>query len=223
MQSFDALYDHAARRKGGVAKLEALIPKPKAARTLRRVADDRWLAAATQSVFQAGFNWRVVENMWPGFEEVFGGFDPGPIAMLSDEDLDRLVKDTRIVRHWRKIAATRHNAQWFLELARDHGSAARFFADYPSDEFATLLHDMKKRGAWLGGTTGQYFLRQIGKDSFILTRDVVTALQREKVVTGNPATRAALRDIQAAFNRWVDDGGGSLVRVSRVLAFTVGP
>jgi hypothetical protein len=31
-----------------------------------------------------------------------------------------------------------------------------------------------------------------------------------------------LRHIQDAFNDWVDDGGQSLTRVSRVLAFTVG-
>ena len=81
---------------------------------------------------------------------------------------------------------------------------------------------MKRRGAYLGGTTAQYFLRRMGKDSFILSKDVVAALQREKVFDGSPTSNRSLVRIQDAFNDWVDDGGKSLTRVSRVLAFTVG-
>lgn len=223
MQTFQALYDRAAERKGGERALEKLLPKPKSTAALRRVPDDRWLAGMTQCVFQAGFSWQVVENMWPGFEEVFEGFAPGPLAHLSDDGLEALVRDKRIVRHWRKIEATRRNARWCLDLAEEHGSAARFFADYPAGSYVDLLHLLKTEGAWLGGSTGQYFLRRMGKDSFILSRDVVTALQREKVITGTPGSRSAMADVQAAFNHWVDDGGGSLTRVSRVLGFTVGP
>jgi len=81
---------------------------------------------------------------------------------------------------------------------------------------------MKKRGSHLGGTSAQYFLREIGKDSFILSRDVTAALKREKVFDGTPTSKSSMRQIQDAFNEWVDDGGKSLTRVSRVLAFTVG-
>jgi 3-methyladenine DNA glycosylase Tag len=62
----------------------------------------------------------------------------------------------------------------------------------------------------------------MGKDSFILSRDVVTALRREGIFTGSPTSKSSLVAIQAAFNEWVADGGRSLTRVSRVLAFTVG-
>ena len=62
----------------------------------------------------------------------------------------------------------------------------------------------------------------MGKDSFILSRDVVTALRREKIFTGSHASKSSLAAIQVAFNEWVADGGRSLTRVSRVLAFTVG-
>ena len=37
-------------------------------------------------------------------------FDLGRNAMLSDEDLERLVSDTRIVRHMPKIQSVRANA-----------------------------------------------------------------------------------------------------------------
>jgi len=222
MKNFSSLYERAAARKGGEAALEAMIPKPKSAAALARIPDDRWLAAMAKAVFRAGFNWKVVESKWPGTEEAFDGFDPRAIALMSDEDLEALLKDPRIIRHWRKLKAIRANAHFLVELADEHGSAAAWFANYPSTGYAGLLDDIRKRATFLGGTTGQYFLREMGKDSYILSKDVVAALKREKVFDGTPTSKSSLAAIQVAFNRWVDEGGESLTRVSRVLAFTVG-
>lgn len=222
MKRFSTLYDLAAARKGGEQALESMITTPKSAKTLARIPDDRWLSGMAKAVFRAGFNWSVVDNKWLDIEAAFEDFDPHRVAFLSDDDLDVLLKDARIIRHWRKLKAIRTNAQYIVDLAAEHGTAAKFFANYPSSDYIGLLDDIKKRAAFLGGTTGQYFLRELGKDSFILSRDVVAALEREKVFDGSPTSKSSLRKIQNAFNVWVDDGGGSLTRVSRVLAFTVG-
>jgi len=221
MKNFSTLYERAAARKGGEKALESMIVKPRSAATLMRIPDDRWLSGMAKAVFRAGFNWSVIDTKWPGIEEAFDGFDPHHIAFLSDDDLDLLLKDARIIRHWRKLKAIRTNAQYIVDLAAEHGTAAMYFATYPSTDYVGLLDDIKKRAAYLGGTTGQYFLREMGKDSFILSKDVVAALSREKVFTGSPASKSSLADIQSAFNYWVGDGGRSLTRVSRVLAFTV--
>jgi 3-methyladenine DNA glycosylase Tag len=222
MKSFSRLYELASARKGGDAALEALIGKPKSASALARIPDDRWLSGMAKAVFRTGINWKVVENKWPGIEAAFDGFVPRAVAFLSDDELDTLLKDTRVIRHWRKLQAVRTNAQYLVDLAAEHRSAAKYFADYPSADYVGLLEDIRTRAAFLGGTTGQYFLRGMGKDSFILSRDVVTALEREKLFTGSPTSKSSLAAIQAAFNEWVADGGRSLTRVSRVLAFTVG-
>ena len=222
MKSFSRLYEQAAARKGGDAELDALIRKPKSRAALARIGDDRWLSGMAKSVFQAGFNWKVVENKWQDIEAAYDGFDPRAVAFQSDDDLDALVKDPRVIRQWRKLKAIRSNAQYVVDLAAEHGTAARHFAGYPSAEYIHLLDEFKKRGAFLGGTTAQYFLRQMGKDSFILSRDVIAALRREKVFDGSPTSKSSLAAIQNAFNDWVADGGQSLTRVSRVLAFTVG-
>lgn len=222
MKHFSKLYELAARRKGGESALEGLIPKPKSAVALARIPDDRWLSGMAKAVFRAGFNWKVVENKWDGTEAAFNGFDPHAVAFMSDDDLDVLVKDERIIRHWKKLKAIRSNAQYVVDLAAEHGSAAKYFARYPSAEYVDLLDDLKKRASFLGGTTGQYFLREMGKDSFVLSRDVIAALKREKVFDGTPTSKSSRAAIQAAFNQWVDNGGKTLTRVSRVLAFTVG-
>jgi len=222
MKAFARLYEQAAARKGGEQALEAMLPGPKPPSSLARIADDRWLAGMARAVLRTGLNWSVVENKWSGIEAAFHGFDPQGVAFLSDDDLDVLMKEARVIRHWRKLQAIRTNAQYLVELAAEHGTAAQYFAQYPSSDYVGLLEDLRKRAAFLGGTTGQYFLREMGKDSFILSKDVVAALQREGVFTGSPTSKSSLKAIQAAFNAWVADGGQSLTRVSRVLAFTVG-
>lgn len=71
MKSFSKLYERAAARKGGEAALEAMITAPKSKTMLKRIPDDRWLSAMAKSVFQTGFNWKVVENKWPGTEAAY--------------------------------------------------------------------------------------------------------------------------------------------------------
>lgn len=222
MKNFSKLYEHAATRKGGPDALELLLGTPKSRAALRRITDDRWLSGMARSLFQAGFNWKVVDNKWPDIEAAYDGFNPRAVAFQSDDDLDALVRDPRVIRQWRKLKAIRDNAHYVVDLAAEHGSASDYFAAFPDTEYVDLLDDLKRRGSFLGGTTAQYFLRRMGKDSFVLSKDVLAALRREKVFDGTPTSKTSLAAIQGAFNAWVDDGGKSLTRVSRVLAFTVG-
>ena len=134
MRSFDEIFELAAGRKGGPAALEALLSKPKGAKELAGLGDDRYLAGLTKAVFRAGFNWKVIEAKWDGFEAAFEGFEPHRWALMSDEDLDRLVSDTRIVRHAKKILSVRDNGILLCDLAKEHGSAGRCFADWPAAE-----------------------------------------------------------------------------------------
>lgn len=87
MRSMTEITGIAARRKGGIAALEGLLPRPLTLGKIRKIADDRYLSAMTKCVFQAGFNWRIIENKWPRFEEVFEGFDIHRRRMMSDDDL----------------------------------------------------------------------------------------------------------------------------------------
>lgn len=221
MRSFDEIYEISAGRKGGPEALEALLASPKPVAELAAIPDDRWLAGMTRSIFQAGFNWKVVENMWPGFEEAFEGFAIGRCAMLNDDDFARLVSDKRIVRHGTKIRSVQENAVFLSSLAREHGSAAAAFANWPATDYIGLLDLMKKRGSRLGGNTGQYFLRTMGVGSFVLSRDVVARLIAEDIVDRNPTSKKAMADVQSAFNTWMEQSGRSLTEISRVLAMSV--
>jgi 3-methyladenine DNA glycosylase Tag len=222
MRKFDELFEISAERKGGVEALKALLDPPASTQELEKITNDRWLAQMTKCVFQAGFNWKVVNSMWPGFEEAFNGFDTGYCAMLTDEDFDRLVSDKRIVRYGAKIKAVQHNAFFINQLARESGSAGAAFAKWPSDDYSGLLAMLKKCGARLGGNTGQYFLRFMGVDSYILSRDVVARLVAEGVIEKAPTSQKAMASVQEAFNSWRQQSNRSLTEISKVLAMSVG-
>jgi hypothetical protein len=79
--------------------------------------------------------------------------------------------------------------------AAESGSFARRVADWPVSDFAGLLGWLGRNGSRLGGTTGQYVMRHMGKDSFVLSASVVARLQAEGVIAfgssgAAPATRA---------------------------------
>lgn len=223
MEKFEKIYQRAAKHRGGKAALESALPKPETPAKLRKVSDDRWLSQMTKCVFQSGFSWSVVENKWPAFEETFFGFDPQRIAVMHDEEVEALLGNPAIVRNGQKISATRHNAAFVADLAREHGSAAKFFADWPSDNIAGLLDFLKVNGSRLGGATSQFFLRRMGKDSFMMSKDVVAALVRNGVIDKAPTSKKAMAQVQEAFNQWSEESGRSLSEISRTLAVSEGP
>ena len=219
MKTFAEIHEMALARKGAEG-LAAEMPTPPD-RPLRDLNDERLLAEFTKRIFQAGFNWSVIEKKWPGFEAAFDGFDIGRNAMMSDEDLDRHLKNTEIVRNAAKILTVRDNAVFLSDLAREHGSAARYIGDWPVEDTVGLFELLKKRGARLGGMTGQYALRFLGYDAFILSRSVVAALNMAGVIDGAANSKTAMRKAQEAFNDWHAESGQPYAVISRTLACAV--
>ncbi|MEM9067303.1 MAG: DNA-3-methyladenine glycosylase I [Myxococcota bacterium] len=220
MRNFQEIWDLAAERHGKT-KLKKRLPSMPSRRSFLRLKDDRFLAIFTKQIFRTGFVWRVIENKWPGFEDAFHGFDVERLAKLKKRDIDRLAKDERIVRHRAKIEAVRDNANFVWDMSKEHGSFARFVADWPDAEYYDLLLALKKDGSRLGGQTGAYALREIGRDGFIITKDVVKRLKLEKVVQKEPTSQRDRKAVQEAFNAWQDESEQGLATISRVLALSV--
>lgn len=218
MRSIEDILAISAERKGGVDAVLGGIDPPCSVDEITAIPDDRWLAGMTRAIFQAGFSWKVVERMWPGFETAFHGFDTGWCAHIEEERLDALVTDTSIVRNGSKIRAVADNAHF----VRDKAGFGAWVASFGPDRFADLLLAMKKDGSRLGGTTGQYFLRSQGVDSWILSRDVAARLVAEGVVDAVTPSKKTHEAVQAAFSDWRQQSGHSLQQISRILATSTG-
>lgn len=221
LTAFETIFARAAARKGGAEAFAATLGAPRPTETLLAFGDDRWLSVFSKFVFRTSLNWQVVENKWPHFEDVFHGFDPRRLALMSDDDLDGYLADPGLIRSAPKILSVRDNAALLNRLAGEHGSAAACFAQWPGTDFIGLLAMLRDRGSRLGGSTGMYALRSMGVDSFVLSKDVIRALQTEGVIEGKGTSKRELQAIQEAFNAWAAQSGRPLTAISRTLACSV--
>ncbi len=223
MTPFATIRARAEARKGGPEALRALLPHDPEPGALARLADDRVLSAMAKRIFCAGFVWSVIETKWPGFEEAFVGFDPNRLTFEPDEFWERLVADTRIVRNPQKIMAVRANAQFVVDVSREHGGFGAFLDAWPREDQIGLIALLAARGARLGGATGQYFLRFIGFDGFMTSPDVVAALREAGLdIAPTPTSKKDLAKIQAQFNAWRAETGLSTQQLSRICAMSTG-
>ncbi|WP_431960332.1 DNA-3-methyladenine glycosylase I [Actinacidiphila sp. bgisy160] len=129
--------------------------------------------------FQSGLSWITILRRREGFRKAFAGFSPDAVAAFTDEDRERLLADTGIIRNRAKIDAAVANARATLALREAHEGgldalvwsyapdpagrpAPRTVADVPAvtAESTALAKDLKKRGFRFVGPTTAYALMQ---------------------------------------------------------------
>lgn len=222
-RKFSPILKMAAGHHGGEKAVLAKSANMHAVKNLAKVPADRYLSVMTKCVFNAGFNWKVIDAKWDGFEAAFEGFDPGKLAFFGDEMMDRLVSDERIVRNGQKIKASLENARFVAEVEGKEGGFGKFLATWPADDQAGLMDVLNTRGSRLGGATAQYFLRFAGWDAWIASGHVCAALVREGVLAKPAATsKRDLAALQVAINEYHADSGLPRAQISRLLALSVG-
>jgi len=225
MESFQALYHRAAERKGGEKQLNLLLNDNSyfgGDVPLQQLGDDRVLSAFTKKVFQSGFVWRVVENKWDNFEESFFNFDIEKVLMMPEEMMERKAADPKIIRNFNKVKTIKANAQMIFEEQQNGHSFAEFLAQWPSNDIIGLWAYLKKNGQRLGGNTGPYSLRTLGKDTFLITRDIEAYFRAHDLISGGVQTKSSLNAIQSGFNQWQSECDLSLTQLSRLVAFATG-
>ncbi len=221
---YNTFLERALAQHGTLAAIEDKLPSTLTPEELCAIPDKQFLAEMAACVFRAGFVWRVIALKWPGFEEVFNGFLPIWVASRSPEEIETMATDQRIVRNLTKVKSVQDNALFILDIQREHGSFGKFLANWPSDDITGLWAYLKKHGSRLGGNSGQYFLRFSGKDTFILSRDVCTALLSVGIIDKTQVTaQRDLQKVQLAFNEMQQESGRSMAELSMILALSIGP
>jgi|TARA_B110000908_G_scaffold22895_1_gene25966 3-methyladenine DNA glycosylase Tag len=221
--TYNSIYDTACLRKGSARQVEALLDKPKPQRALKNIPDATYLAELSKKVFQSGFVWRVVEAKWANFEELFWDFDIDKLLMMPDDMLERKSQDKKIIRNHKKIWAIRENAIFIDSVRRHYNvSFAEFIANWSTEDITGLWLYLKKNGTRLGGNIGPYALRALGKDTFLLSRDVEGFLREHNIVETGITTKSALNNSQRFFNDLQQESGRSLMELSRLVSYCHG-
>ncbi|GLZ88404.1 hypothetical protein Pres01_44550 [Metapseudomonas resinovorans] len=221
MRDYRWLHEYCLNRFGSAEALEARLPQPSSEAELRALSDDRYLSLIALRVFRAGLKHSLVDAKWPAFEAAFFGFDPHKVVLMGAEHLERLMQDTRLIRHLGKLKSVPRNAQFVLDVAREKGSFGALIADWPVTDIVGLWKYLAKHGNQLGGLSAPRFLRMVGKDTFIPSDDMVAALKAQDIIDKAPTSQKDLAQVQAAFNQWHAESGRPLCQLSVMLAHTV--
>src|ERR1700732_3753831 len=128
----------AARTRLGVPTLEARLTQPRSPGELKALTDDRYLSQMSLRIFRAGLKHSLVDAKWPAFEEVFEGFEPRRVRAMSDEALEALLGDRRLIRHWGKLKSVRDNAASMIGVEEERGSFGVWLADWPGTDIVEL-------------------------------------------------------------------------------------
>lgn len=130
---------------------------------------------------QAGLSWITVLKKREAFREAFDSFDVKKVAEYTEEKVEELMRNEKIIRNRRKITAAVGNAKAFIEIQKEFGSFDKFIWSYVDNKpivnrFKKLEEmpantplsdkiskDLKKRGFNFVGTTIIYsFMQAVG-------------------------------------------------------------
>lgn len=125
--------------------------------------------------FQAGLSWECVLNKREDFREAFDNFNVELICNYTDEKIQELLANEKIIRNKLKLNATINNSKIFREIQCEYGSfydyLRKFTKDtifYETDKTTNQLSDMlskdlQSRGMkFVGSTTMYSFLQAVG-------------------------------------------------------------
>jgi DNA-3-methyladenine glycosylase I len=141
--------------------------------------------------FQAGLSWITILKKRENFRKAFSDFDYAKVAKFNTRTVERLLKDTGIVRHRGKIESTINNAKRAIEMEQEFGSLAAWFWQFKPaqssppgeiratcDESVALSKALKKRGwSFVGPTTAYAFMQAMG-----MVNDHLPGCDKHKVI-----------------------------------------
>jgi 3-methyladenine DNA glycosylase Tag len=205
------------------AEIKRRIPRIASNEELKNRSDSGYLSLISRRVFRAGMKHSVVDGKWPAFEEAFWQFNPQACQLIDDARFEELMQNADLIRHWGKMKTIPINALMVTDVAAEHGSFGSFIAQWPTSDIVGLWAFLKKKGSHLGGDGGARLLRMAGKDTFVLSDDVVRVLINEGLVSKKPTSQKDLNAVQQFFNELQRESGLPLSSISMVLALSTGP
>ena len=130
---------------------------------------------------QAGLSWETILKKREGYKKNFADWDVLKISKLTDKKLDRILKDTGIVRNRLKVYSVRTNARAFISIQKEFGSFSKYLWSWTDEKVVNnkiksikdvpnnsplsdkISEDLKSRGFKFVGSTIIYaYLQAVG-------------------------------------------------------------
>ncbi|EIT87411.1 DNA-3-methyladenine glycosylase [Fictibacillus macauensis ZFHKF-1] len=123
--------------------------------------DDALFECLTLEMFQAGLSWSTILHKREHFRQAFDAFNVQKVRDYSEQHVEVLVNNARIVRHRKKIEATIENARRCANLIEQYGSLYQYMLQLPTD-VEEKKKALKQTFKHVGLTTAESFLMATG-------------------------------------------------------------
>ena len=162
---------------------------------------------------QAGLSWITILNKRENYRHLFANFDAAKVARFTVKKIDKLVADSRIVRHRQKIEAVVANAKLVVQMEKSGESLTDFlwsFVDFRpfqnkhktmatvqtrTEQSMLLSKALKKRGfKFVGGDDLLRFYASLrhGQRSYV----VLSRVQNREISRGSNKTPKSLEEVR---------------------------
>lgn len=141
--------------------------------------------------FQAGLSWECVLNKREDFRTSYDNFDIDKVINYSEDKINELLSNEKIIRNKLKINASVGNAKIFKNIQKEYGSFYNYLITFTkgkllcevdkvtNDLSDVISKDLIKRGMKFVGSTIIYsYLQAIG---FIYSHDKECFMYKEKL------------------------------------------
>ena len=127
-------------------------------------SDEAYFENMSRIIFQAGLNWRVIDQKWTTIKKAFMNFNIEKIASFTDVNVQELMKDAGIIRNKGKINAIIYNAKGFQVIKKQCGSFQKYLDSLDkSDNYENVVKDLSGKFKWLGPASASFFLYTVGE------------------------------------------------------------
>ena len=120
-----------------------------------------YLEAMSRIIMTSGMNWKVNEGKWEGIRAAFGGFEVEHVAAMTDEDIERLMTDPRVVRNRRKLHAIVDNAAKVAQVEKQYGGFDKYLD--AQGAYEKKVAALKRDFTFMGDSTAYFFLAMAGE------------------------------------------------------------
>lgn len=132
-------------------------------------------------IFQSGLSWNIILNKIEYLDEAFDNFNIEIVSKYSEDKVQKLLENEKIIKNEKKLYAIINNAKCFIKVKEKYGSFSKFIWSYvfdtpvinpwtdeseiPSQNYLSdkICEDMKDIGfEFIGSKVIYAFLQSIG-------------------------------------------------------------
>ncbi|WP_312344647.1 DNA-3-methyladenine glycosylase I [Chryseobacterium binzhouense] len=124
--------------------------------------DDELFGRLVMEINQAGLSWETILKKEEGFRAAYDNFNIKKVASYTEEDRERLLNDSGIIRNRLKVNAAIENAKTILQLQKEFGSFEKWLEHHHPKTLQEWMKIFKKTFKFTGGEIVNEFLMSIG-------------------------------------------------------------